>query len=144
MLNYITSKNYEKALKWFPITTVDLIIWKENKFLLTLRKIPPYNGKWHTPGGIIRKGETISKAITRIAKNELSSRISKHAFIGVYENLLKSRHDISLAYSCKISNYNFKLDFQTSKIKFFKKIPSNIIPFQKQMILDSKALRNSI
>lgn len=144
MFQYISQKNYEKAIEWFPMLTVDLIIWKNNEFLLTLRKISPYKGKWHTPGGIVRKGETISKAIDRIAKNELSSKISKCKFIGVYENPRKFRHDISLAYVCKISNYDFKSDFQTSSIKLFKKIPNNIIPFQKQMIIDSRSLKDSI
>ncbi len=136
----IPYKTYQLIIKHVPMPCVDLIIWKDDKVLLSKRKIPPYKGKWHTPGGIIRKRETVIAAVKRIAQKELSSEIKKLHFVGFYENLRANRHDITLAFLCEMKSYDFIPDFQSQEFKFFKRIPMSTIPFQKIMIADSRFL----
>lgn len=58
---------YVNCDKYFPYSTVDVIIRNNGKFILTKRAISPYKGKWYLPGGIIQRGHTMRETSMRVA-----------------------------------------------------------------------------
>ncbi|CUR50903.1 GDP-mannose mannosyl hydrolase [Nitrosotalea devaniterrae] len=135
-------KLFNKFGKYFPYSTVDIVIKKNDTFLLTKRNISPYKGKWHLPGGIIHRGERMHNAAKVIIKNELNVEIKIKKFLGIYENLVSERHDISHAFEASILSGNIQNDFQSSDVKFFKRLPKNIIPFHRTIIIDMRKSLN--
>ena len=131
-----TENEYNRFRKYFVFSCVDVIILKNNSVLLTKRTQNPHKGSWHIPGSIIRKNETMKQAVKRAAKNELNLDVKIKKYIGAYENLNAYRHDISHGFIVTIISGKIKTDFQTKELKFFKKIPKNIISHHKKMIKD--------
>jgi 8-oxo-dGTP diphosphatase len=133
---YAPKQIYDQFGKYFPFSTVDVIIFQQGYFVLIKRKIIPYKGKWHFPGGLIRKNEKIKDAAKRVVKTELNLDIKLEKFLGVYENPIRTRHDITHCFIASIKN-KINNDYDTKSIKFFKKIPSNTIPYHKLIIKDA-------
>jgi len=139
-----SQKQFDQFGQYFPYSCVDIILPQEDSILLTKRTIPPYKGKWHLPGGIIRKNEKMVNAVKRIAKMELNIGIKIDKFLGTYENLNHFRHDITQCFICSIQNGNIESDFQSSQVKFFKILPKNIIPYHAGIIHDARGYLKSL
>lgn len=133
----LTDKTYDLLRKTTPFCNIDVIIKKNNKFLLGKRIIKPYAGFWLVPGGRIRKGEKIVNAITRIVNEEVAVLVDKPHLIGVYEGLSKYRHDISLTYLVNYVEGTPLIDHQHSDLQWFSRIPNNTISFQKKALKDA-------
>lgn len=140
-----SEKEFNQFRRYFPFSCVDLVIFHNDSVLLSKRTISPYKGKWHLPGGIIRKNETMKTALKRAAKEELNLNIKIEKFLGVFENLNSYRHDLSHAYIVSFVNGKLKPDFQSSQLRFFKRIPSDILPYHRKIIhkaRESFAMKN--
>ncbi|MFZ0184380.1 MAG: NUDIX hydrolase [Nitrosotalea sp.] len=133
---YAPKQIYDQFGKYFPFSTVDVIIFQQDSILLIKRKIIPYKGKWHFPGGLIRKNEKIKDAAKRVVKVELNLDIKLENFLGVYENPIRTRHDITHCFIATMKN-KINNDYETKSIKFFQKIPNNTIPYHKLIIKDA-------
>lgn len=132
-------KLFDKFSLYFPYSTVDVAIRCDNSFILTRRTILPYKNKWNLPGGIVFKTEKLSDAAKRVAREELSLTVKIEGFLGVYENAISSRHDISHVFVASVLKGDIVLDFQSSKAKLFKTPPSDMVPYQKKILLDAMA-----
>jgi len=130
----VSEKEFNQFRRHFPFSCVDLVIFLNDSILLSKRAISPYKGKWHLPGGIIRKHEKLEKAVLRAGKEELNLKVKIVKFIGVFENLNDYRHDLSHAFIVSILDGKIRPDFQSSQLKFFKKMPSNMIPYHRKII----------
>lgn len=128
---------FDKFADYFPYPTVDVVIRKNKSMILARRAIRPYKGKWNLPGGVIFKTETLSHAAKRIAKEELNLTIKLEGFLGVYENPVRSRHDISHVFIASIQGGNMVRDFQSSQVDLFEKPPKNMVPYQKKIMHDA-------
>lgn len=97
---YLTDEEYNKVFSLVPRICVDFVIKNKKGTLLTLRKIEPYKGMWHLPGGRIRKDETIEQAIKRISKDELGVELLGGRFMGVCEFFEEKDfiHTVSILY----------------------------------------------
>ena len=135
-----STKNYEKFIKVFPFSCVDVLLFKNDAILLTKRTRNPYKNYWHLPGHMIRKNESMRQAVKRAGKNELSLNVIIKKYVGVYESLNSFRHDISHGFIVKIKSGDIKTDFQSKEMKFFKRIPRDTIPHQKKMIKEAKRI----
>jgi len=129
---------FDKFGKYFPYSTVDVMIRNGESFLLAKRTIPPYKNKWNFPGGVIFKTEKLYAAAKRIAKEELNLDVKIEAFLGVYENPIPTRHDISHVFIASILRGTMKGDFQSSNLQFFKKPPKDMVPFQRKLLRDAR------
>jgi ADP-ribose pyrophosphatase YjhB (NUDIX family) len=129
-----TDGEYHIFRKQFAFSCVDILLIKDGSVLLTKRTINPHKGSWHLPGSIIRKNETMKQAVRRAAKKELNINVKIKKYVGVYENLNSFRHDISHGFLVSQISGKIKTDFQSNELKFFKKIPTNIVPHHKKMI----------
>ena len=133
--------DYQKFRKYFTFSCVDLLIFDNDRILLTKRTINPFKGYWHLPGTIIRRDETRKNAVKRAAKEELGKDVIIKKEIGVYESIISFRHDISNAFLVTFNNKKeIKTDFQSQEFKYFKRLPSKIPAHHKKMILDVRRI----
>lgn len=137
---FAPKKIYDQFGRYFPFSTVDVIVLEKGSFILTKRVIPPYKGLWHLPGGIIRRNEKIEDAAIRVVKRELNLDAKLEKFLGIYENPMRTRHDITHCFIACILPGKISSDFQIGSIKFFKRTPVNTIPYHKIMIRDAISL----
>ena len=106
-----------------PMINVDLFIKNsQNEVLLTWRqKGQVYPEGWHIPGGIIRYKEKILDRVHKVAKSELSCKISSdNKPMAINEIMLNQKnrgHFISLLFSCKL------LTELPKKLKYVEGIP---------------------
>ena len=141
MNTHVPERYFKIFRKSFPFSCVGIIIINEkDEFLLVRRSIFPYKGKWCLPGGIIRYGEQIEKAVHRVAKNELGIEIQLIKKIGFFEKIFHNRHDISHCFLATLNSQSINLDSQASDAKFFSKIPQQTSLFHKKMIKASGIL----
>lgn len=115
-----------------PLVSIDLIVRNEDgQVLLGKRTNRPAKGCWFVPGGRIRKGERIAKALERISESELGLglQLKDAEFLGVYEHLYDDNflgeegigtHYVVLAYACRIDSVTrIRLDDQHSEIEWW-------------------------
>ena len=72
-----------------PLVSIDLIIRNaQEEVLLGLRSNEPAKGFYFVPGGMIRKGERLREAFSRILKDEtgLTADFAEARLVGVYEH----------------------------------------------------------
>ncbi len=102
---YLTDDEYRMAYGVVPRLCVDLVIRSQQGILLTRRKQEPHKGKWHLPGGRVRKGEALHNAAQRIAGKELGAQVEIGKYLGTMEFLvdpgdLVECHSVSVVLSC--------------------------------------------
>ena len=98
-----------------PLISIDILLKKDNKFLLGKRINKPAQGYFFSTGGRIKKNESIDNAMARVALNELNIELFSSIpprgvkfipkFIGVFEHFYDdsiykdvSTHYVNLAY----------------------------------------------
>ncbi|MGB6463487.1 MAG: NUDIX domain-containing protein [Nitrosotalea sp.] len=131
-------KLFDRFSSYFPYSTVDVVIQNGDSFILAKRTIPPYKNKWNLPGGVVFKTEKLADVAKRVAKEELGLTVKIERFLGVYENPVLSRHDISHVFIASILKGKIVHDFQSSKVKFFKNAPQDMVPYQKKIMRDAR------
>ncbi|MFZ1076721.1 MAG: NUDIX hydrolase [Nitrosotalea sp.] len=131
-------KLFDRFSSYFPYSTVDIVIRNSDSFILAKRTIPPYKNKWNLPGGVVFKTEKLVDAAKRVTKEELGITVTTERFLGVYENPVLSRHDISHVFIASILKGKIVRDFQSSEVKFFKNAPQNMVPYQKKIVRDAQ------
>jgi 8-oxo-dGTP diphosphatase len=135
---------FKQIEKYMPFSSVDIIILKDQKIILTKRSIPPYRGYWNLPGSVILKNEKMVAAVKRSSKEELGIEVANPTFIGNYETFTKFRHYITHLFLTKYKSGKIKLDFQSSHSILVdpNRIPNHTVPIQKLMI--KGALKNTL
>jgi colanic acid biosynthesis protein WcaH len=96
-----------------PLVSIDLIVHDRDGRILVGRRVnEPAKETWFVPGGSIRKGETLARALARISEMELGTALTPDdvEFAGVYEHFYDtnfaevdgvSTHYIVLAHTVK-------------------------------------------
>ncbi len=80
---------FRSIIQHAPLVSIDLLVERDGRYLLGLRKNAPAQGYWFLPGGRIFKNERLAEAFTRIAAAELglSLSIDEAEFVVVGEHL---------------------------------------------------------
>jgi ADP-ribose pyrophosphatase YjhB (NUDIX family) len=140
----IPNEIFKQIEKYMPFPSVDIVILKDQKIILTKRTIPPYRGYWNLPGSVILKNEKMVDTVKRSSKEELGIEVVKPTFIGNYETFTKFRHYITHLFATKHKSGKIKLDFQSSRVILVdpNRIPNHTVPIQKLMIKD--AMKNNL
>ena len=110
-----------------PLISIDILLKKDNKFLLGRRVNKPAQGYFFSTGGRINKNESIDNAMSRIAKNELNIELkTTPKFIGVFEHFYDdsiyeniSTHYVNLAYEYEVKEITDLPTEQHSEYKWF-------------------------
>jgi len=130
-------KEYDNFRKYFAFSCVDLMIFDGKSVLLTRRTRSPYKGYWHLPGSMVHKNEKMTDTVKRSAKEELNLDVRVVKFLGFYESLDRYRHDISHGFVVSVVGGNLKTDYQSSDLRFFERLPRQLIPHHRKMITDA-------
>ena len=106
--------DFSRLIQQAPLVSIDLIVQNDQaQVLLGRRRNAPAKGYWFTPGGRIRKGETIPQALSRIVRAELGvdGKAHAHKFLGVYDHLYEDNvfedpsygtHYVTLAHQIEV------------------------------------------
>lgn len=130
-----------------PRLGIDLVVKKDKGIIFVKRRIDPYKGMWHFPGGTVLFDETIDQAISRIVKDELNLSVLSKKFVGIIEYLSepderflkKHRHTVCLIFLIEASG-DLKKDADASEVRVFSNVPENIIPEQKLFLNKNQGL----
>jgi len=128
-------KEFMEIYHKVPRFAVDVLVVSKKGFILTKRSIPPFKGMWHVPGGSVLFKEPIKHAISRISMEELGVGVDVVGYLGTVEYLDDGgRHAICNCYLVKIKSGELRGSDQGEEFGFFKEIPDNMIPEQKEFI----------
>jgi len=136
-------EEFKQIYSKVPRLTVEAILIKDGKVLLTKRAIEPETGKWHTPGGTILLGESPEETAVRTAREELGVETKITKFLGYieYKSFKTFGQDISLCFAMEqIDDTEIKLDKGASEYDYFDEIPENTIVEQAEFLKDKIAL----
>lgn len=87
-----------------PILGVGGLLFKGERVLLIKRGAPPAKGRWSIPGGKVRHGETVERAVEREMLEETGLRVRARELVTVYERLPRHGEDghyVVLDYLCE-------------------------------------------
>lgn len=152
---FIEKELYKNILESMPIPTVDIIFLNShNELLLCKRNNEPLLGVYYIPWGRVNKGETLTEAAKRKAKEELiiDIDISRLRFIeatyndifdnSAFENI--STHCIPITYIYELNSHEesqFTLwDSQHSDLRFFSLDDPNLHAIVKLRVNDLKKI----
>ena len=144
MKKLIPEKLYQKIVNVIPVCCVDLVIKKNNQFLLVKRLEDPARNKWWFPGGRVLFNESLKNAVKRKLREELNIRKLKEIkFLGVGETRFKRGrfgrpvYTINMVFLVKL-NKNSALDIRPDKTiagyQWFKNAPKGLHPYLKKFI----------
>lgn len=134
----LSPEEFNRIYHTVPRSVVDLVVKTEEGILLSKRAIPPFKGMWHTPGGTVLFKEPLVRAVERVAQEELGVKVKIEGLLGVAECLDDGgKHTISNVFAVSIVSGEIRPDSQSQGLKFFKKLPSNTIPFQKKFLQEN-------
>jgi len=110
-----------------PLISIDILLTKDNKFLLGRRVNKPAQGYYFSTGGRINKNESIDNAMARVALNELNIELKFiPKFIGVFEHFYDdsiyeniSTHYVNIAYEYEVEEIPDLPTEQHSEYKWF-------------------------
>ena len=114
-----------------PLVSIDLILLDpQDRVLLGLRENEPARGCWFVPGGVVRKGESLDAAFSRIAESELGRPLQRKdaALLGVYEHFYDQNfagaagfgtHYVVLAHRLALAGEQRPADAQHSALRWF-------------------------
>jgi len=78
-----------------------------------------YEGGWHLPGGGVKRGETVTTAVHREAREELGVTLNAVSLFGVYSNLKQSRSDHIVVFLCLDFFMSGRKDDEIEAYRFF-------------------------
>ena len=101
--------------------TVDAVIVKEGKVLLTKRAIPPFEGKWVLPGGRVDMNETLEETVHREVEEETGMKIEIIKVSGAYSAIDRDprRRSVTIAFLCEALTEPKESTREASEIKWF-------------------------
>lgn len=136
----LTDKEYKFVFSRVPRLCLDFVILKGNKILLAKRNINPCKGCWSLPGGMVRYKESIKDASIRILTNELGLKPVKNKLIGFIEfpNEINKNgvhvYSVSIVFLTKLQLGKATGNDHIDEVVFFKKLPENVHPLQKEFL----------
>jgi ADP-ribose pyrophosphatase YjhB (NUDIX family) len=116
---WIQDDCWRELLKKMPIPCVDVIVHRDQEFLMAWRSIPPYKNVWALIGGRILRGESFEAAAVRHCR-ETGLRISGVRQLGVYPVVFRSRHDITVCVTARIASGIPRPTKEMARYRWFK------------------------
>jgi colanic acid biosynthesis protein WcaH len=107
----LSAERFREAVDMLPLVSIDLLVRDERgRYLLGLRGNPPAQGAWFVPGGRIRKGEPLARALERLADEELGLSLPAASWRlhGVYEHF----YDVNFAGEAGMPTHYVVLAYQ--------------------------------
>ncbi|NIP40913.1 MAG: NUDIX domain-containing protein [Candidatus Aenigmarchaeota archaeon] len=143
----IPERTFSEIRKFFPLLTVDGIVFLDNKILLVKRSERPYRGYWVLPGGYVEVGETVEEAVLREVREETGLDTEIGRMVGVYSDPGRDPrgHNVAIAYVLKVIGGEIRPEEkETSDVRYFKTMPKRVGFDHSKMITDAKRLIRSL
>jgi len=86
----VQDKSVSRSYPDRPIPAVGAVVVKDGKVLLVMRGKDPGYGQWSIPGGAIRVGEPMARAVVREIREEVGIQIDP---VGLVDTLDRIVHD---------------------------------------------------
>ena len=111
-----------------PVLTVDVLIRRNDGYVLIKRKNEPYRGRWAIPGGLVEYGEKVEQAAMREAKEETGLEVKLIRLVGVYSDPTRDPrgHYISIAYLAEAVSGELKAATDAEEVKVFERKPKRL------------------
>lgn len=129
---YLEDDDFNKSFELAPRVACNLfVVDREDRFLLTRRALEPERGKWHLPGSLLLKHETIDQCLVRTAAQELGFPISARdcRLKIVHENISGDPrgHIINLTYKYRLLKDVLMTPWgDSSEMALFTHIPEDL------------------
>ncbi|MDO8604202.1 MAG: NUDIX domain-containing protein [bacterium] len=141
-MNNIPAEIYAQIHHAVPIACVDVVLKKDNTFLLVKRTNKPAQGQWWIPGGRILKGEILEDSARRKVRQETGAGIRIERILGADETLFSdgpfndSTHTINVVFLATIEDQDtiVKLDPQNDEYQWFSYIDPVWHPYVKKFL----------
>ncbi|MFH0711103.1 MAG: NUDIX hydrolase [Candidatus Aenigmatarchaeota archaeon] len=137
-------KTFLKLHKIVPFVVAEIIIKDKRRILLAKRKISPFKGRWHIPGGQIGYNEKIIDAVKRIAERETGVNVKIIKYMGYYDSIRMDPrgHYIPHVFLVKLVGGKIQTNKENSDLKFFKTAPKNLLSYHKPLFRAAMKGRN--
>lgn len=114
-----------------PRLTVEVVIRnKQGEILLTKRAIDPCKGQWHLPGGTVRMGESLVKAVERVALHEVGLKVSDPKLQGYIEYPSHYRsgqiYPVGIVFEIDSFKGSVVIDDEAEAWGWFRQLPANM------------------
>jgi ADP-ribose pyrophosphatase YjhB (NUDIX family) len=76
-----------------PRVGVGVVILKDGQVLLVRRGVPPSQGKWSIPGGLVQLGESAEAAAIREVEEECGLNVRLLGLAGVVDRIIRDGED---------------------------------------------------
>jgi ADP-ribose pyrophosphatase YjhB (NUDIX family) len=135
----LSPKEFEAIYRKVPRITAEVIVQTPRGIVLTLRDIDPYKGQWHIPGGTVLFGETLERAVRRVAKEELGIAVTIKKILGYIEYPSARRNGgygwtIGIAFLTKLHAGKLRGSAQGKSVRVFRALPDNLIVEQETFL----------
>lgn len=124
---YIDQELYAKIHEVMPIFCVDLVIERDQKYLVMRRNVEPDKGRYWLPGGRLRKGESILEAAARLSKAETQLSIEVVKLLDYTDCQFsadpfghgKGTHTVSLVFLCRAVGGELSVDANHTRAEWW-------------------------
>lgn len=137
-----TKSEFEEVYSQVPRLTVETVVVREGKVLLTQRAHETWKGMWHIPGSTVYYREAIEETIMRIGREELGCEIALDKLLGVVEwpgeeAVRGFGYTVSLEYLCSLVSEPVGENSEGEAIAWFDKLPVNTIKENAQFLINN-------
>ena len=141
----LSQKEFTTIFSKVPRLVVDAVVRTREGIVFARRDIEPWKGKWHLPGGTVRLNERLKDAIVRIIREETGLTIKVGKPLGSIEYLYAKNdihnHSVSVVFLVSPRNGVLRGSPQGKEVRYFKRMPKNIIAEQKRFLENLSFLR---
>lgn len=105
-MDWIPEEEFATSLRVAPQVCVDLVVRHDGRVLLVRRTKAPAVGEWFWPGSRVHKGERLTDAVHRVARDEVGLTVDIRGQLGVSEHFwgtssvdgVERRHTVPIVY----------------------------------------------
>ena len=134
----LSQQEFDQIFSRVPRLTVEVVIVSDERgVLLRLRDVEPCKGTWNLPGGTVRFGEPLVRAVQRVAEDELGVAVEVGELLGYieypshYDNGLDS--PVGLAFRAAVVGA-LPASEGEGRSEWFRVLPNNMHDEQKAFI----------
>ena len=140
----LPQKTFLRINKMVPLIGVEVILKNRKGILLAKRNIQPFKGRWHLPGGSIGYNEKIIDAVKRIAKRETGTNVKIIKYMGYYDVIHMDPRGprVEHVFLVKQVGGRIKTNNENRDLRFFEKIPKNLLSYHKPLFRAALKGRN--
>jgi colanic acid biosynthesis protein WcaH len=126
---FLLSTDFERAVEALPLVSVDWVILNtDGQILLGQRRNAPARHWWFTPGGRVRKNESLSRCLQRVALAELgllAGDVHGAKLMGVWDHFYEDS-----AFSTEVSTHYVNLPHVLQLEHMFR---LNVLPLDQHI-----------